>query len=101
MLPGYFFWATVIYIGAYFSWAGKFSHNLFCSSICFVVILLADLILIPKYGMEGAAWANTISYTLVFLVYIFILVKQFSFKWNDLLLLRKKDLFRIVKFVNG
>jgi O-antigen/teichoic acid export membrane protein len=100
MLPGYFFWATVIYIGAYFSWAGKFSHNLFCSSICFVVILFADLILIPKYGMEGAAWANTISYTLVFLVYIFILVKQFSFKWNDLLLLRKKDLFRIVKFVN-
>ena len=99
MLPGYFFWAGVIYFGAYFSWAGKFSYNLICSSCCFALILIADLILIPRFGLEGAAWANTIAYTAVFILYIFILIKKYSFKWNELLLLRKKDLSTIIKFI--
>ncbi len=76
MLPGYFFWAAVIYVGAYFSWAGKFYYNLICSSLCFIVILIADLVLIPEYGIAGAAWANTIAYSLVFLFYIYLLVKE-------------------------
>jgi len=99
MLPGYFFWASVIYIGAYFSWAGKFSYNLICSSCCFVLILVADLILIPRFGLEGAAWANTIAYTAVFMLYMFILMKKYSFKWNELLLFRKKDFSTIIKFI--
>lgn len=99
MLPGYFFWAGVIYFGAYFSWAGKFIYNLICSSFCFGLILVFDLVLIPKFGLKGAAWANTISYTSVFLLYIFILTKKYSFKWNELLLLRKKDLPGLFKFV--
>ena len=99
MLPGYFFWASVIYFGAYFSWAGKFSYNLICSSCCFVLILIADLILIPRFGIEGAAWANTIAYTAVFILYIFILTKKYSFQWDELLLLRKKDLSMIIKFI--
>ncbi|MGZ3909855.1 MAG: oligosaccharide flippase family protein [Flavisolibacter sp.] len=101
MLPGYFFWGTVVYISAYFSWTGKFGYNLLCSTICFLTILLADLVLIPGYGMKGAAWANTIAYSLVFFVYISILIRKFSFRWNEVFGWRKKQFFRILKLVNG
>lgn len=100
MLPGYFFWALVIYIAAYFSWEGKFIYNLVGSSICFILILIADLILIPGYGIQGAAWSNTITYSIVFVVYLSFINKTFSVPWNEFFLLRKKDLLRIVKFVS-
>jgi len=100
MLPGYFFCALVIYIAAYFSWEGKFIYNLVGSSICFILILIADLILIPGYGIQGAAWSNTITYSIVFVVYLSFINKTFSVPWNEFFLLRKKDLLRIVKFVS-
>ena len=101
MLPGYFFWAAVIYFAAYFSWQGKFSYNLLCSSCCFAVILLADLLLIPRYGIHGAAVANSIAYTTVFLLYVFILRSRYFFRGKDLLLLARKDFMKMVKFVTG
>jgi O-antigen/teichoic acid export membrane protein len=100
MLPGYFFWALVIYIAAYFSWEGKFIYNLVGSSICFFLILISDFILIPGYGIQGAAWSNTITYSIVFVVYLFFINKTFSVPWNEFFLLRKKDLLRIAKFVS-
>ena len=101
MLPGYFFWAVVIYIAAYFSWEGKFINNLIGSSICFLIILCADLILIPEYGIKGAAWGNTIAYTLVFLLYLFFINKRFSISWKEFFLLQKNDFRRILKFVSA
>jgi len=68
MLPGYFCWSIVIYFGAYFSWLGKFKYNLLVSSICFVSILLCDLLLIPKFSINGAAIANTIAYSTTLVV---------------------------------
>jgi O-antigen/teichoic acid export membrane protein len=101
MLPGYFFWAGVIYIAAYFSWEGKFVYNLIGSSICLIVILIADLILIPIYGIQGAAWSNSIAYTIVFLIYLVLINKSFAISWNEFFLLRKKDLLGIVKLVSA
>jgi O-antigen/teichoic acid export membrane protein len=99
MLPGYFFWAAVLYFAAYFSWQGRFVYNLLCSSCCLVVIFFADILLIPSYGIEGAAVANTIAYCTVFLLYLFILKTRYSFRWKDLLLPPQKSFLKIVKFV--
>lgn len=99
MLPGYFFWAGVIYFGAFISASGKFSYNLIGSSLCFLLIFFADIILIPLYGMNGAAIANAVCYTVVFFIYIYILMKRFSFNWSDLLWPRKKAFLNVVKFV--
>jgi O-antigen/teichoic acid export membrane protein len=100
MLPGYFFWATVIYFANYFSAKGKFIFNLIGSVLCFVLVLVADIILIPRYGIQGAGMANTLAYTLVFMVYLFIFMKKESFGWNQLLLPRKKSFFNIFKMVS-
>ena len=100
MLPGYFFWASVIYFANYFSAKGKFIFNLIGSLLCFVLVFVADLILIPRYGIQGAGMANTLAYTLVFMVYLFIFMKKESFGWNQLLLPRKKSFFNIFKMVS-
>lgn len=99
MLPGYFFWGTVIYFGNYFSAKGKFLYNLLASSLCFVLILIIDLVLIPRYGIKGAAVANSITYCSVFIFYLAILVRKGSFAVNDLLLPRKKSFSNIFNMV--
>jgi O-antigen/teichoic acid export membrane protein len=99
MLPGYFFWGSVIYFASCFSGLGKFSYNLMASSFCFVIILVTDFILIPVYGINGAAIANTIAYSLVFFLYLFFLRKRFSFHLQDLLLVRKNAFSNILKLV--
>jgi O-antigen/teichoic acid export membrane protein len=98
MLPGYFFWASVIYFGAFVSASGKFLYNLVGSSLCVVLIFLADIILIPSYGIEGAAIANSVSYTAVFFVYQYIFIKKFSFRWSELLWPRKRALPNVINF---
>jgi O-antigen/teichoic acid export membrane protein len=100
MLPGYFFWAGVIYFGAYFSWMGKFYYNLLGSTVCFILIFAADLILIPKYSISGAAIANSMVYFIVFVIYIFILRKKQSFSLGELMVLKKNDFYNALKLLS-
>ena len=100
MLPGYFFWGSVIYFANYFSAKGKFVNNLIGSLSCLALIFIADLILIPRYASKGAALANTFAYTFVFMIYLFIFMKKDSFRWSHLLLPGKKSFFNIFKIVD-
>jgi O-antigen/teichoic acid export membrane protein len=99
MLPGYFFWGSVIYFGAFVSATGKFSYNLVGSTLCFTLILFTDIILIPLYGIEGAAFANSVCYIVIYFVYLYILTKKFHFRLNDLLWPHKKAFLNVVKFI--
>jgi O-antigen/teichoic acid export membrane protein len=100
MLPGYFFWSSVIFFAAYVSSTGKFLYNLVASSSCFVLIVLADLMLIPQYGMKGAAIANSLCYTAVFFIYFYVLKRKFLFGWNGFLLAHKKTWCNVIEIVS-
>lgn len=92
LLPGYICWALVIYFGAYFSAKGLFRINLTGSSLCFSMIVLLDFILIPRYGLVGAAIASSISYIATFIYYITVfsrktsnpVISLFAFKRSDI-----------------
>lgn len=101
MLPGYFFWGSVIYFAAFYSSAGKFSYNLVGSIICLILISIADIILIPTYGIDGAALANSLVYSAVFVYYIIVLKRKSSFRIVDLLRPHKNALSNIIKFVGS
>jgi O-antigen/teichoic acid export membrane protein len=60
-------------ISGYFVATGKVRINLYSAIIGFIICLVADLLLIPQYGIQGAAYASVISYlsTVVFLLAIF------------------------------
>jgi len=56
-----------------------------------------DLILIPIYSIKGAALANTITYSSVFLIYIFIFKRKYSLGPGQLLKLQRNDFTIAIK----
>jgi O-antigen/teichoic acid export membrane protein len=100
MLPGYFFFATTTLLAAWFSAKRLLKVNLIGSFICFIIILVADLILIPIYSLKGAGLANTIAYSITTLYFIMQFKKYTSVKMKDLFLWRKKDILVFKTFIS-
>lgn len=97
MLPGYYFFSITIILAAYFSAKNLLWINFAGSSICFVSIVVADFILIPSMGITGAAWANTIAYSLASIFTIIMFLKYSNLKPGELFLLKKNDWSLITK----
>ncbi len=62
------------------------------SALALFVTLAADLVLIPRYGIVGAAWASTLAYTVQTVVLVVIFCRVSDVNWRDLFLLRRDDL---------
>jgi O-antigen/teichoic acid export membrane protein len=97
MLPGYFSWSIFIYIGAYFSWVGRFDYDLIIAAFCFTIIFICDALLIPKFSLNGAAISNSIAYTLTFILSLYFFYKSTSIKTSSLFRFQKKELHSLFK----
>jgi O-antigen/teichoic acid export membrane protein len=62
------------------------------STLALVVTLVADLLLIPRYGIVGAAWASTLAYTVQTVALVLIYLRVTHAAWRDLFVLRGDDL---------
>ena len=98
MLPGYFLFIAVTIIPPYFSSKRMLWVNFNTTSICFIVIVIFDLLLIPIYGIKGAAFASSIVYTLAAILIVFRLMKQTQLPMNSLWKINKSDLQLLHKF---
>lgn len=72
LLPGIAIFAPVIVIGSYMGGTGRPDLNLVGSTISFAVTLVLDLVLIPAYGIVGAAIASSVSYATAAAVMFFL-----------------------------
>ena len=63
LLPGVIFFSLNILLAAKYSGEGSVSINLKAAIFCFLIILILDFALIPKFGINGAAIASTIAYS--------------------------------------
>ncbi len=97
MLPGYYFFSISIILAAYFSAKNLLWINFAGSSICFISIVVADLVLIPSMGIKGAAWANTIAYGLAAAFTISMFLKYSNLRIADLFILKKNDFKQFTK----
>ncbi len=91
MIPGYYFFCINILLAAFFSARRLLWVNLIGSSLCFIVIILADLILIPAFGIQGAAIADSIAYSAAAIFSIISFMRHTSFSFADLFRIRKTD----------
>lgn len=64
LMPGMFLFCNAILLASYFSANRDLHINFFLSGLCFLVIIILDFLLIPSFGITGAAWANTAAYGL-------------------------------------
>lgn len=92
ILPGILLFSPARAISSYFSGIGKPHLNTFVSFVTLIVNIGLNLTLIPRMGINGAALASAISYTLTYLIYLPIYhyetgispIKFFLFKGSDL-----------------
>ncbi len=91
LLAGIVPFSLTTILASYFAGTGRIRVNLFCSLIGFLVCLMFDLILIPKFGNTGAAIATVIAYFASTAFIVFIYLKRTDTRLGDLLILRKED----------
>ncbi len=75
MMPGYYFFSVTVLLAAFFSSKRILWVNFAGSAICFLVIITADVLLIPRFGIEGAAIADSVAYSAATIFNIIMFMK--------------------------
>lgn len=82
ILPGIVFLSLQIILSAYFSGKGEIKTNLITSTVLLIVIILLDLLLIPRFGIIGASIASSFAYSIsgLFTYYLYCRSVNYSFR---------------------
>ena len=51
-----------------------------------------DILLIPRFGIVGAAWATTVAYGVTVIFLISMAKRKLGFAWSSILFARKSDI---------
>ncbi|MEH7384302.1 flippase [Bacillus sp. JJ1521] len=70
---------------------GKPELNMYVSFVNVILNVILNLILIPPYGIEGAAIASTITYIISFIMKVFIFKKESGESISSILIIKKHD----------
>ena len=70
---------------------GKPILNAFCNAIAVIVNLGLNIVWIPKLGIEGAAWATSVSYGVALAGRIFLYCRVSGNSWKKVLLPQRGD----------
>lgn len=70
---------------------GKPVLNAYVAGIAVVVNVVLNVFWIPKYGIEGAAWASTVSYVIALIVVLFVYCRISRNSWTKVLLPQPGD----------
>lgn len=76
LLPGILLFSPVMTISTYFRGIGRPQVNTFVNLITLFINITLNLLLIPKIGIVGAAIASSISYSLTYVIYLFLYKKE-------------------------
>lgn len=92
LLPGISFFSVSKILANFLAGVGKIEKNIIASSISGVTTVALDFLLIPRIGINGAAVASSISYTVFTLITIFFYSKHTDSKFRDICIITKEDL---------
>jgi O-antigen/teichoic acid export membrane protein len=91
LLPGVVALAVARGISIDLAARGRVDLNLYVAILVVVTNIVANVILIPRLGINGAAIATTLSYTLNLVVKLIMYTRMTHNRWYDLMLLRRSD----------
>ena len=92
MIPGILAISLQSLIAAWFAGTNQVKYNIYGALIALATIILLDIILIPVYGINGAAIASSIAYIAYFLYQYLIFTKQSKHSIKDFVVLNKGDI---------
>ena len=91
LIPGILSLSGIFTLTAWFAGKNRMRVNITGSVYALIVILIGDIIFIPKYGINAAALVSSAGY-IVYQVYIIVVFKKeypcsaadfFIFRWSD------------------
>lgn len=100
LLPGIFFLSAQILLSAYFAGKGLIRLNMYSMLAGTLLGILLYFILIPVYGIQGAAVASTLSYGLSFTMSYVLYCRQLGYDWRKSVV-NKVDLVWIRHFIKS
>ncbi len=101
LIPGIFSLSILVLLSAYFAGKGKVKVNLYGAIIGLVVMILGDLIFVPRYGIIAAAVVSTVSYTANVSFSMWNFYRDYSVHWVEFFKWKKTDyitLLSLLKF---
>jgi O-antigen/teichoic acid export membrane protein len=80
---------------------GKPELNLYTSLLTIIINIILNIIFIPIWGVNGAAVATTISYSLTFFVKLIIFCNETKVNYLSVILFNKDDVALYIKIIKG
>jgi O-antigen/teichoic acid export membrane protein len=101
LLPGIIAFGIGGVIAADLSGRGRPEFAIYSSLACLVTNIFLNIILIPKWGISGAALASSIAYWVDTLIIIFVFLKISRRPLHEFLLIRREDFHDYYKFFSA
>lgn len=92
LLPGIVLSGATKLLSQLVTHGGLQRYNLIATASAALLTIILDLVLIPRWGMHGAAIATTCSYSLVLLIILYVIRWRMNIPIQDLFLLRPSDI---------
>ncbi len=89
--PGILLFSVSRILGVFFSGTGRAAHFSLGTFLSLALLTVLLYLWVPVYGIIGAAWATSVSYSLLFLYYITLFVYHTRSKFGDFII-NKQDL---------
>jgi O-antigen/teichoic acid export membrane protein len=93
LLPGIFGIAVLVLLSAYFSGKGKVSINVKGAALALIVVVIGDIIFIPKYGIYAAAFVSAIAYLVNLSYALWHFFRDYQLTFFQLFNFSKQDWF--------
>lgn len=98
LAPGVVLWAGARVLSNDIASRGRPEINFYISLLVLTINIVGNILLIPVYGIEGAAISTSVAYTVDFTAKFFIYSKIVSVNVFDLIFLNKQDM-RMMKYL--
>ncbi len=101
LLPGVVMMSMHKVLGRNFASRDRQQFTVIASAVAFVLILLLDVVLIPRFGVEGAALASSIGYFAAALTLILFFLRDSGLRPAEILLVRREDLTSLLAMLKN
>ncbi len=91
LLPGIFFMSVARILSSDLTGRGFPEYSTIASFACLLVTVALDLILIPKYGINGASLASSLAYFVDALVIVIIFKRETGLRLSEILIIKLND----------
>lgn len=100
LFPGVILLAGAKILAADFVAQGKPKFNIFLNLVVLVITIITNFIFVPLFGLEGAALATSISFTVYFILCLSIYCAVTKTSYIDYLIPQLDDIKQILKRIN-